>query len=210
MNGPASQRDAAALSAARHAILVAADGRGWREVDRAWIEEAGLSASDLGRTGVAAALEGLRRPRSRALVVAKRDRVVPSLGDVGRMMDDVTNHQWALVALALGVRTTHGRVVIATFAPYERRFLAERTRAAMAARRAAGIRLGRRRAVPEDVVERIVAERRDGASLAAIARGLDADGISGSAGGRWYASTVRSVLVSLEREARSRSVSAGL
>jgi DNA invertase Pin-like site-specific DNA recombinase len=111
------------------------------------------------------------------------------------MMDVVTAEHWALVALAVDFGTRHGRSALATFAPYERRLLGERTREALAARKAAGVRLGRRRAVPEHIVARITAERQAGASLSSIARGLNGDGISGSGGGRWYASTVRYLLM---------------
>jgi DNA invertase Pin-like site-specific DNA recombinase len=133
--------------------------------------------------------------------VAKRDRVGASLLDVARLMDTVTRHYWALVALEVDVHTAQGRVTLATFAPYERRLLAERTRAALAAKKAEGVRLGRRRAVRIDIIERVVAERQAGSSLYTIAAGLNAEGISGSAGGRWYASTIRSVLLGVARDA---------
>lgn len=206
---PASQPDAPAPEAARQAILAAAEGRGWREVDGAWMDGAGLSDTDMLRPGIEGALDGLRRRKGRALVVAKRDPVARALRDVARLMDVATGQYWALVALAVDVRARHGRFVVATFAPYERRFLGDRSRAAVAARRAAGLYVGRRPAVPEDIVRRIVSERQGGASLYTIAGGLNAEGIRGSAGGRWYASTVRFVLISVERDAKSRSVSGG-
>jgi DNA invertase Pin-like site-specific DNA recombinase len=204
MSEPVSQPDATA-AAARQAILAAAEGHGWREVDRAWIDNSGLSASDLQRPGIEGALDALRRRRARALVVAKLDRIDPSIRDVARLMDTVTRQTWALVALEVRLQTAHGNAALATFVPYERRFLAERTRAALAARKAAGLHVGRERAVPEDVVQRIVTERQSGASLRSIARGLNADGIRGSARGNWHASTVRYVLMSVEHDATLRA-----
>jgi len=184
-------------------LLAEAESRGWREVDRGWFDDAGLSDTNLLRPGIQGALDGLRRGRARRLVVAKRRAVAASLLDVASLMNTVTRLHWALVALEVDIHTAHGRVTVATFAPYERFLLGQRTRAALAARKAAGVRLGRKRAVPKDIIERVVDERKAGASLYAIAAGLNADGISGSAGGRWYASTVRSILIGVERDATS-------
>jgi DNA invertase Pin-like site-specific DNA recombinase len=86
--------------------------------------------------------------------------------------------------------------VLATFAQFERRLIGERTREAMAAKRAQGARFGRPRQMPADVVERIREERKGGASLPKIAAGLNADGVPTAQGGRrWYPSTVRAVLI---------------
>ena len=63
--------------------------------------------------------------------------------------------------------------------------------------------MGRERAVPDEIVRRVVAERQAGASMYAIASRLNADGIMGSARGRWHASTVRYVLMGVERDAGS-------
>jgi Recombinase len=56
-------------------------------------------------------------------------------------------------------------------------------------------RPGRRAGLPRDVVIRIRDEHVRGKSLGEIARGLDADGVRTSQGGRrWWPSTVRAVL----------------
>jgi hypothetical protein len=53
-----------------------------------------------------------------------------------------------------------------------------------------------------DVVNRIVSERSRGATLAAIADGLDANGIPTAQGGRhWYPATVAAVLRSVSIDA---------
>jgi DNA invertase Pin-like site-specific DNA recombinase len=196
MNEPVPPPDGPAPGQARQAIRARAESLGWGIVDDAWLSEAGLSDTARIRPGTEGAIEAVRRRKARALVVAKQDRRDRALRDVARLMDTVTRQYWALVALEADVRTQHGRVVLATFAPYERRLLGERTRAALAARKAAGFHVGRKPAVPQEIVERIVAERQAGASLHAIARGLNAEGVRSSAGGRWYASTVRYVLMS--------------
>jgi hypothetical protein len=59
------------------------------------------------------------------------------------------------------------------------------------------VKLGRRSTLPSGVAERIVAAHQAGDTLAAIARGLQADGVAtGQGGARWYPASVRAVLVS--------------
>jgi len=188
----------AGMEAQRAAILAEAERRGWEVVGV--IEDAGWSAKDLRRPGVQAALEELRRGRADALVVAKLDRLSRSLLDFAAVMQTAQRQGWALVALDVNVDTTTpaGEMVanvMATFAQFERRLIGQRTREALAAKRAAGVRLGRPPVVAEEVVARVRRERAEGRSLRAIAEGLDADEVPTAHGGaRWHASTVRAVL----------------
>jgi len=190
----------AGLEAQRAAILAEAERRGWRVV--AIIEDAGYSARDLKRPGIAAALEALARKRADTLVVAKLDRLSRSVLDFAGLMSQATREHWALVALDVNVDTTTAAGeamanVLATFAQFERRLIGERTRAALAIKRAQGVRIGRPRSLPLVVVDRIVAARAAGRSLRAIADELNADGVPTAHGGSlWYASTVRTVLAS--------------
>jgi hypothetical protein len=74
------------------------------------------------------------------------------------------------------------------------RVLSERRRQAEAERRPPA-RPGRKAGLPSQVVTRIREEYYGGKSLSQIARGLDADGVRTSQGGRqWWPSTVRTVL----------------
>jgi Recombinase len=67
-------------------------------------------------------------------------------------------------------------------------------RDALAVKREQGVRLGRPQALPGDVVQRIVAARRAGASFRAIAAQLEMDGVPTARGGpTWHASAVRAV-----------------
>jgi DNA invertase Pin-like site-specific DNA recombinase len=85
--------------------------------------------------------------------------------------------------------------VVASFAPCERRLRSQRTRQALALKRAQGVRLGRPRTMSPYAIERIRREREAGHSLAAIANGLNADSIPTAQGGRrWYPATVRYTL----------------
>lgn len=75
------------------------------------------------------------------------------------------------------------------------RFLAERKQDARAERRRPA-RAGRKAGLPPEVVARVRDEHAKGKSLGEIARGLNADGVRTSQGGRqWWPSTVRVVLV---------------
>jgi len=85
--------------------------------------------------------------------------------------------------------------VLASFAQFERRLIGQRTAEALRAKRAAGVRLGRPRALPSDVRQRIARARLDGATYAAIADALNRDGIpTGHGAALWRPSTVEWVL----------------
>lgn len=193
----------AGLAAQRAAILTECEHRGWHLVDV--IEDAGYSAKDLKRPGVRLALQLLAEGGADALVVAKLDRLSRSMLDFASIMATAQKQSWGLIALDCAVDTTTpaGEAmanVLATFAQFERRLISQRTKDALAAKRAQGVRLGRPRQLPQIVVERIVAERQQAKTLAAISDGLNSDGVPTAQGGaRWYPSTVRAVLESTRR-----------
>jgi DNA invertase Pin-like site-specific DNA recombinase len=188
----------AGLEAQRQAIVAECKRRGWQLVDV--IEDAGWSAKDLRRPGIKAALEVLEEGRADALVVAKLDRLSRSLVDFTRLMEAAQKQSWALVALDCNVDTSTptGEAMasmVGVFAQLERRLIGQRTREALAVKRAQGVRLGRPPVIPKSVVVRIRQERDRGASLRAIADGLNRDQVQTAQGGKaWYAATVRGVL----------------
>jgi DNA invertase Pin-like site-specific DNA recombinase len=202
----------AGLAAQRAAILEEAQRRGWNLVEI--IEDAGYSAKDLKRPGILAALAALDRKTAKAdtLVVAKVDRLSRSLLDFAGIMDRATREHFAVVALDLGMdsATPSGRMmanILAVFAAFERDLISQRTKDALAQKAAAGVRLGRRVEMSEEIRARIVAERAAGASVSSIAYRLTAEGVpttqpirkGRSTAGRWYPSTVRAALDSIER-----------
>jgi DNA invertase Pin-like site-specific DNA recombinase len=103
------------------------------------------------------------------------------------------------VALDLGLDMTTpagGLVanIMASVAEWDRKVIGERTAAALAARRAAGVRLGRPREVPPAVAARIHELRSRGLSVAGIARRLNEEGVATPRGGRWHSPGVAQVL----------------
>lgn len=156
-----------------------------------------------------AALDALDRSAAAAIMVAKLDRLTRSLGDLATILERAQRGGWAVVALDAPVDTTTpmGEAmahIAGTFAQLERRLIGQRTRDALAAKKAVGARLGRPVTLPQPVRDRIGADRANGATLAAIADALTSEGVPTARGGaRWYPSTVRAVLESLHLDSEA-------
>lgn len=119
--------------------------------------------------------------------------------DFAQVMATAQKQSWALVALDVQVDTTtpSGEAMahmLATFSQFERRLISERTKQALAQKRASGVRLGAAPEIQPSVAERIHAERTAGRTLREIAEGLNSDGIPTARGGQWHASTLQRVL----------------
>lgn len=188
----------AGLEAQRQAIVAECERRGWQLVEV--IEDGGFSAKDLKRPGIQEALRVLKEGDAKALVAAKLDRLSRSMIDFTGLMATAQRQGWALVALDCAVDTTTpaGEAmanVLATFAQFERRLISQRTKDALAVKKAQGIRIGRPPVMPRAVVTRIKRDRAKGLSYRAIADGLNADKVPTAQGGLcWYPATVRSTL----------------
>jgi DNA invertase Pin-like site-specific DNA recombinase len=133
-------------------------------------------------------------------VVAKLDRLSRSMLDFAALMATAQKQSWALLALdcAVDTSTPAGEAmahVLATFVQFERRLISQRTREALAVKKASGVRLGRPPTVPPSVVRRIQRLRARGLSLRAIVDELNESNVpTGQGGKQWYAATVRGVL----------------
>jgi len=194
------------LEAQRTALLAECARRGLPLV--AVHTDAGISAKTLDRPALREALEALEAGKASVLMVAKLDRLTRSVHDATGLLLTAERGGWGLVALDAPVDTTTPQgaamaQVLAVFAELERRLIGERTKAALAVRKAQGMRLGRRPApAGGGVRERILEARRSGATFAAIAGELNADGVPTAQGGsKWYPGTVRYVVVGNERGA---------
>ena len=165
----------------------------------------GVSARSLERPALSAALADLDAGRGDALMVSKLDRLTRSVHDATGLMLRAEKSGWGLVALDVGVDTTSPQgaamaQVLAVFAELERRLIGERTKAALAVKRAQGVRLGREATLPTAVRKRILRRHRDGAGWSQIARELNEAGVPTSQGGRqWHPATVRYVVIGNER-----------
>jgi DNA invertase Pin-like site-specific DNA recombinase len=187
----------AGLDAQRSQIMAEVERKGWRLV--AMLEDAGVSAKSPDRPGIAHALGLLRAGNAGTLMVAKMDRATRSTVDAGNLLAQSRKEGWSLVALDLGLdpTTPTGELVasiLAATAQCERRAIGARTRDALAARRADGVRLGRPTVLPPEVVDRILAAHQRGMGWTAIARELNSEGVPTAHGGaQWHPSTVRAV-----------------
>lgn len=191
--------EGASLDAQAVALVEAAERKGYRvEVVR---EEGRSGKTITGRPELLAALARLDRGEAAALFAQRLDRLSRSLADFASLLDRAKRKGWTVAVLDADVDTASpsGEFlvnVLASAAQYERRIIGARTRDALAQRRREGVRLGRPALLPSEVVARIVADRAEGHSLRAIADALTTEGVATSHGGsRWYASTVRQVLV---------------
>jgi DNA invertase Pin-like site-specific DNA recombinase len=183
----------AGLESQREAIVAECERRGWQLVA---IEEDVLSGRDLRRPGLLRALDECRQRRVDGIVVAKLDRLSRSLVDFAGLLMQAREGGWNVVALDLGVdlSTPHGEFlanVMASAAQWERRIIGQRTRDALAVKRAQGVKLGRRSTVPTEVEKRIRRLKRRGLTFDRIAQLLNADSVPTPSGGEgWTRSNV--------------------
>lgn len=186
----------AGLAAQAVTISTECERRGWRLL-HVFTDHSASGKSLEGRDGLAAALAMVESRQADVVVVAKLDRLSRSLIDFAKIMDRARTRNWNLVAVDLGVdlSTPAGEflaAVMASAAQWERRIIGQRTREALAARRDAGVRLGRPRTVDPSVSDQIDQMRASGKSWRQIAETLNEAGVPTSRGGlRWYASTAR-------------------
>lgn len=186
------------MEAQLHAIEVEVGRRGWAPA--CIFSEIASGKSTHGRPMLAAALESLDRGEVNTLVVAKLDRLARSVLDFAEIMARAKKHGWAVVCLDIAVDTSTatGKLLlntVANFADFEREVISERTRNALTAARARGVKLGRPRSLPDEIRERIFAERDGGRSLRSIANDLMEEGVPTAQGGaRWHAATIRKII----------------
>jgi DNA invertase Pin-like site-specific DNA recombinase len=196
--GLAAQRVSIEAYAAHHGLLI----------DH-WATDAGVSASlrPIDRPGLSEALTALATAHAGMLIVAKSDRIARRASDLLQLVDLAEHEHWQLVATdgSIDTATPHGKMmttVMAAAAQLERDLIAQRTREGLAAKRDSGVRLGPPVRLNEVIRQRVAEERRAGLTMAAIADRLTEESVPTATGkARWFPSTVKSVLMSLERDA---------
>jgi DNA invertase Pin-like site-specific DNA recombinase len=88
--------------------------------------------------------------------------------------------EFVTVLVAVDTSTPSGEAManmLGTFSQFERRLISQRTKEALAVKKASGVRLGRPPTMPQEVVRRIQRQRANGESLRAIAESLNQDGV---------------------------------
>lgn len=200
--GLAAQRAAIEAYAARHGLTVTA-----------WHEDAGVSgaAAIEARPGLLAAIGQLRR--GSVLLIAKRDRIARDTF-LSLVIEKAVGKRGAVIASADGVGNGDGpadafmRSIMDAASQFERGLIRQRTRAAMAAKRRAGERIGEipfgwdlhddgtliENAAEQKVIACILDCRKAGMSLREIASILNGQAVTTKKGNRWYGETVRSIL----------------
>lgn len=158
------------------------------------------------RGQLAAALADLAEGRANVLIVAKLDRLSRSMLDFSNLVERASAEGWSIVALDIGVdtSTTNGRMlanVIMALAQWERELIGDRTRDALQAVKARGVRLGRPVGVSTNAEGMIRALRESGLGLRMVANELNRLNVSTAQGAsKWHASTVRAVIARLDRD----------
>ncbi len=191
------------LEAQRDALDVQAQRRGWTVEHFA---DEGLSGKAIGPK-LSEVLQLLASGQGDGLVVSKLDRLSRSIVDAANIIESAQAQGWSLVILDLGVdlTTAAGRMqamMLVNFAQYERELISERTKAALAAKKRRGERIGRPRVASASVVRRIVQDRQAGSTYDAIAAALSAERVLSPLGKpTWQPSTVRRIYTSATVEA---------
>lgn len=167
------------------------------------VVDAGYSGKDLNRPGIAELLRRVREHRVDTLITVKIDRLSRRVIDTLNVVETLRKHGAAIVFVQEAIDTTSaaGKAmlsVIAAFAEMERNLISERTRSALAAKRARGERLGNPAfgtLVGEQCVLGVARELREqGHSLRGIASALQDRGFLPRRASAWSPEMVRRLL----------------
>lgn len=197
-------RSGLGLEAQREGVAAYLNGGAWKLVGEFVEVESGKNAE---RPQLAAALAGCRKHKA-TLVVAKLDRLSRSVAFLSALMESGVDF--------VAADNPHANKLmvhmLAAFAEHERDQISARTKAALAAAKARGAKLGNPRLDEArgaaagalkagadqraaNVLPIIRAVQASGAtSLRDVAAALNARGVKTARGGEWYASTVRLLL----------------
>lgn len=189
------------LEAQRTAVEHLATARGLTVT--AWHVDAGISGANIGkRPAFLNVLRDLDEGKAGVLLAKDATRLTRNLADLGALLDAATRDGWDVITTDGLVDTTteQGRLLpmfLGIVGELERTFTKQRTKAALQAAKARGVRLGKRSTLPEEVADRIVLSRSVGATWQSIADDLNRDQVpTGQGGSCWRPSSVRAVWIS--------------
>lgn len=200
--------DGVSLDVQERQLNSAAEVAGYTDLEL--VREEGRSGKNIsGRPALTETLRRLDKGEAHALFVTRIDRLARSTKDFLNIIDRANANGWRLVMLDLNLDTAtyQGRFVVtimSALAEMERGIIAERQKDVHKDRRNRGIKwgvdMGPMNKTPEDIRQRVVAERNSGASYRKIADGLNRDFISSQNGGAWYPTTVKNLLAVIQKE----------
>jgi site-specific DNA recombinase len=198
--------DGVSLDVQERQLITAAEFHGFTRWEI--IREEGRSGKSItGRPALTAALSRLETGDAQALFVTRIDRLARSTTDFLDIVDRANRKNWRLIMLDLNLDTSsyQGRFVVtimSALAEMERGIISARQKDIHKDRRDRGVKwgvdMGPKNKTPEDVKNRVYSERSRGRTYRDIANGLNADGIPGQNGGKWYPTTVKNLLEMLE------------
>ncbi len=198
------------LEAQRDRMRAAVAARGWTIAAELADEGVSGSLSPASRPGLSAALQSLRGRHADVLVVAKLDRLTRTTRDLLDLLDESERGRFAVLALDSDVDTTTaaGRLVATMMggvAEWERRVIGERTKAALAVKKAQGARLGRPVIVPGEIRARVGELRASGLSMGKICDRINAEGLRTTVGTEWTRAGVQRIVRSLKLDAKAET-----
>jgi DNA invertase Pin-like site-specific DNA recombinase len=168
------------------------------------VREEGRSGKSIsGRPVLTDALKRLDSGEAKALFVTRIDRLARSTKDFLSIIDRANTNKWRLVMMDLNLDTSsyQGRFVVtimSALAEMERGIIAARQKDVHEDRRRRGVvwgvDMGPKNKTPDEIKQRIVAERLSGASLRKIAEGLNADKVPTQNGRKWHHTTIKNLL----------------
>jgi len=198
-------RSGLGLEAQRSAVEQFLNGGRWRLIEEFVEVETGKGAKALARRPkLRAAIEACKKNKA-TLVIAKLDRLARNVAFISRLMEDKVEFIAADVPSANRL-TVH---ILAAVAEEEARMISARTRAALAAAKARGVKLGtngrklaaRNRQAADERAKSLRGTfsklRSEGRSLRDMAAELNARGTPTGRGGKWHLRSVQRMLARL-------------
>jgi DNA invertase Pin-like site-specific DNA recombinase len=198
------------LEAQRAAIATFAQANGLTIIAEHVEVETGKGADALDRRPILAAALAQARKAKASVVVAKLDRLSRDVAFISGLMSQRVRFIVAELGLDADPFMLH---LYAAIAEKERAQISARTKAALQAKKAQGVKLGNPRAAEVSVLARAAQTANADAfaanvlplihslqasglkSLASIAEALNARGIRTARGGEWHSTTVRNILL---------------
>lgn len=186
------------LDSQQEAIRRACDSRGY--VIAGWHEDAAKSGRTCKRKGLQGILDIIQP--GEGLIVAKLDRFSRSVRDFATLVERAKKEGWVPICLDpdLDLATPNGKLVanlIVSVSQWEADITGERTRAALAAKRARGEYVGGKPHITGQLARDIQSMRAAGMTFRGICASLEARGVPTPCGGvSWRPSSLQGVLTS--------------